>query len=111
MLKETADINVISVEKRSREFSYYGSFRVTISRQDFNKALKPEYWPEGWSVREYFHARKRPENKTGDSSRPESTTNRRHSAGTPGRSTSVNNAANFMKTRNMFNVLPSEVTA
>ena len=63
VLKETADITVINVEKRSREYSYYGSFRVTISRQDFTKALKPEYWPEGWSVREYFHARKKPEDK------------------------------------------------
>ena len=61
VLKETADITVINVEKSSREYSYYGSFRVTISRQDFSKALQPEYWPEGWSVREYFHARKKPE--------------------------------------------------
>ena len=33
---------------------------VTINRADFDKALDPENWPTGWSVREYFHARRKP---------------------------------------------------
>ena len=53
---------MIEVEKRSPDHSYYGSFRVKLNRQDYDKALKPEYWPRGWSVRQYFHARKKLEN-------------------------------------------------
>ena len=49
-------MKVINVEKRSNEYAYYGSFRVTINRADFEKALDPINWPVGWSVREYFHS-------------------------------------------------------
>ena len=55
----TSKVTVINVEKRSNEFAYYGSFRVTINRAEFEKALDPINWPVGWSVREYFHSRKR----------------------------------------------------
>ena len=41
--------------------------RKPISRADFEKALKPEFWPVGWSVRQYFHAKKKPENTHQDS--------------------------------------------
>ena len=61
MIKQTADITVIEVEKRSQDHAYHGCFRVKLNRQDFEKALKPEYWPCGWSVRQYFHARKKPD--------------------------------------------------
>ena len=59
LISETSKVKVINVEKRSNEYAYYGSFRVTINRADFEKALDPINWPVGWSVREYFHSRKR----------------------------------------------------
>ena len=59
LISMTSKINVINVEKRSNEYAYYGSFRVTINRSDFEKALDPVNWPVGWSVREYFHSRKK----------------------------------------------------
>ena len=59
LIKMTSKVQVLNVEKRSNEFAYYGSFRVTLNRADFDKALDPNHWPIGWSVREYFHARKK----------------------------------------------------
>ena len=61
LINETSKVQVINVEKRSNEYAYYGSFRVTINRVDFDKAMDPAHWPVGWSVREYFHSRKKKE--------------------------------------------------
>ena len=59
LISMTSKVTVTNVEKRSNEFAYYGSFRVTINRADFEKALDPVNWPAGWSVREYFHSRRK----------------------------------------------------
>ena len=50
LINETSKVEVLEVEKRSREGSYFGSFRVKVNREDFDKALQPEHWPAGWSV-------------------------------------------------------------
>ena len=60
LVKETSGVEVLEVEKRSREGSYFGSFRVRVNREQFETAMQPEHWPTGWSVREYFVARQRP---------------------------------------------------
>ena len=103
-IKETAGIDTIEVEKRSPDHSYHGSFRVKLNRQDFEKALKPEIWPCGWSVRQYFHARKKQENPP----------KQRSPAKTPSRQTTdsnVRNAVNNIEMSNVFSVLPSNTTA
>ena len=51
----------ITIEKRSKEFAYFGSFRVTVRRDDFEESMKAEHWPAGWSIREYFVSRQRRE--------------------------------------------------
>ena len=61
LIAETSKVEVLEVEKRSREGAYFGSFRVRVNRDEFEKAMAPECWPSGWSVREYFVARKKPE--------------------------------------------------
>ena len=60
LVKETSGVEVLEVEKRSREGSYFGSFRLRVNREQFETAMQPEHWPAGWSVREYFVARQRP---------------------------------------------------
>ena len=61
LIGETSKVEVLEIEKRSREGAYFGSFRVRVNRDEFEKALSPEHWPSGWSVREYFVARKKPD--------------------------------------------------
>ena len=54
-------VTPMNVEKRSKEFAYFGSFRVTVRRDDFDEAMKAEHWPAGWSIREYYVSRERRE--------------------------------------------------
>ena len=61
LVSETSKVEVLEVEKRSQMGAYFGSFRVRVNRDEFEKALSPEFWPSGWSIREYFVARKKPE--------------------------------------------------
>ena len=60
LVNETSKVEVLEVERRSREGSYFGSFKVRVSRDQFDVAMQPEHWPAGWSVREYFNARPKP---------------------------------------------------
>ena len=60
LVGETSKVDVIEVEKRSREGTYFGSFRIRVNREDFDKAMQPECWPAGLSVREYFVGRPKP---------------------------------------------------
>ena len=57
IVQETSNVEVLEVEKKSHAEAYHGSFRVSVRRNDFEKAILPENWPAGWSVREYFHPR------------------------------------------------------
>ena len=76
-ISETSKVEVLEVEKRSREYAYFGSFRVRVNRDEFEKALAPECWPSGWSVREYFVARKKPEaDQQGQNSQNQTNSNR-----------------------------------
>ena len=59
-VNETSKVDILEVEKRSKKGSYFGSFRIRINREDFEKATQPEHWPAGWSVREYFVGRPKP---------------------------------------------------
>ena len=61
LVNETSKVEVLEVEQRSRKGAYFGSFRVRVNRDEFEKAMAPECWPSGWSVREYFVARKKTE--------------------------------------------------
>ena len=58
-MKEYNQIDVIRVEKRSRDHAYFGSFRVTINREDLEK-VKPESLPYGWDCRDYFVSKQKP---------------------------------------------------
>ena len=40
----------MNVDKRSKEYAYFGSFRVTVRRDDFDEAMKAEHWPASWSI-------------------------------------------------------------
>jgi hypothetical protein len=57
IIQETSNVEVLEVEKKSHAEAYHGSFRVSVRRNDFEKAILPQNWPAGWSVREYFHPR------------------------------------------------------
>ncbi len=57
LIDETSKVNVLEVEKKNHVNAYYGSFRVSVRRNEFDEAMKPEYWPDGWSIREYFRPR------------------------------------------------------
>ena len=57
LIAETSKVNVLQVEKKNHADAYYGSFRVSVRRNEFEEATKPEYWPDGWSIREYFRPR------------------------------------------------------
>ena len=57
IIAETSKVEVLRIEKKSHVDAYYGSFRVSVRRNDFEKAMLPENWPDGWSVREYFQPR------------------------------------------------------
>jgi hypothetical protein len=63
LIGETSKVEVLEIEKRSREGAYFGSFRVRVNMDEFDKALSPEHWPSGWSVREYFVAKKNPDSQ------------------------------------------------
>ena len=75
LITMTSKVQVLNVEKRSNEHAYYGSFRVTINRSDFDRALNPAHWPAGWSVREYFHARKKARAAAGGVNGPQNVIN------------------------------------
>ena len=65
LITETSKVNVLEVEQKNHAESYYASFRVSVRRNEYEEATKPEYWPDGWSIREYFRPRtKRNENQT-----------------------------------------------
>jgi hypothetical protein len=72
LVNETSKVEVLEVEKRSREGSYFGSFRVKVNRDEFDIAMQPEHWPAGWSVREYFIARQKPGGRPADEGRAQS---------------------------------------
>ena len=43
----------------------------SVRRNEFEEATKPEYWPDGWSIREYFRPRpKRDSNHPANGSVP-----------------------------------------
>ncbi len=73
LIAETSKVNVLQVEKKNHAEAYYGSFRVSVRRNEFEEATKPEYWPDGWSIREYFRPRpKRDSNQPASCSDPPS---------------------------------------
>ena len=57
IIEETSKVEVLEIEKKSHIAAYHGSFRVSVRRNEFEKAMLPEHWPDGWSVREYFQPR------------------------------------------------------
>ncbi len=57
MIEETSKVQVLQIEKKSHAKAYYGSFRISVRRNDFEEATKPEHWPAGWSIREFFMPR------------------------------------------------------
>ena len=57
IVAETSNVDILEIEKKSHVNAYYGSFRVSVRRNDFVKAMLPENWPDGWSIREYFRPR------------------------------------------------------
>ena len=57
IVEETSNVDILEVEKKSHANAYYGSFRVSVRRNDYEKAMSPENWPDGWSIREYFRPR------------------------------------------------------
>jgi hypothetical protein len=61
LMKAQSKVSPMNIEKRSKEYAYFGSFRVTVRRDDFDEAMKPEHWPAGWSIREYYVSRERRE--------------------------------------------------
>ena len=61
LMKAQSKVSPMNIEKRSKEYAYFGSFRVTVRRDDFEEAMKPEHWPAGWSIREYYVSRERRE--------------------------------------------------
>jgi hypothetical protein len=61
LMTAQSKVTPMNVEKRSKEFAYFGSFRVTVRRDDFDEAMKAEHWPAGWSIREYYVSRDRRE--------------------------------------------------
>ena len=61
LMIDQSKVTPMNVEKRSKEYAYFGSFRVTVRRDDFDQAMKAEHWPAGWSIREYYVSRERRE--------------------------------------------------
>jgi hypothetical protein len=57
IVEETSNVDILEIEKKSHVNAYYGSFRVSVRRNDYAKAMLPENWPDGWSIREYFRPR------------------------------------------------------
>ena len=57
LIAETSKVNVLQIEKKNHAEAYHGSFRVSVRHNEFVEAIKPEYWPDGWSIREYFRPR------------------------------------------------------
>lgn len=57
VIEETSKVQVLQIEKKSHAKAYYGSFRISVRRNDFEEATKPEHWPAGWSIREFFMPR------------------------------------------------------
>ena len=71
LIAETSKVNVLQIEKKNHAEAYYGSFRVSVRRNEFEEATKPEYWPGGWSIREYFRPRaKRDTEQSADGQEP-----------------------------------------
>ena len=102
--KHFGNIVVKNVERRSNEYSYYGSFRVTIDRNDFDTAMSSSSWPSGWSVRQYFVSRIRSNanNSNKDSIAVVNNSQKKSPEKSP-----VASAV----TGGQFNVLPTEVSA
>ena len=43
LVSETSKVEVLEVEKRSREGAYFGSFKIRVSRDQFDVAMQPEH--------------------------------------------------------------------
>ena len=47
-------VSSLECEKKSGSVQKHDSFRVCIKKEDWNKVMKPDFWPEGIRCR-YFH--------------------------------------------------------
>ena len=56
-MKDNQDLNLIECEKGSHEEAKTNSFRVKVTPQDYDKAMKNDTWPFRVKVCEYRHSR------------------------------------------------------
>ena len=49
-----AKIESIEIEKKTKEGATYGSFRIKVERQDYEKCINEDSWPQGWKIRKFF---------------------------------------------------------
>ena len=49
-----AKVNLLEVEKKTKEGATYGSFRIKVRKEDSWLVKKNESWPPGWHVRNFF---------------------------------------------------------
>ena len=52
--KNLAKVEILEVEKKTKEGATYGSFRIKVEREDFGKCVSEDSWPNGWKVRRFF---------------------------------------------------------
>ena len=56
-------LEIIDMEKTSHDEARQDSYRISVKKEDEEKALLPETWPHGIRVRVYRHYRKRGDNQ------------------------------------------------
>ena len=49
-----AKIELIEVEKKTKEGATYGSFRIKVELQDYEKCVNEDSWPQGWKIRKFY---------------------------------------------------------
>ena len=52
--KEIINVDLLEVERKTKEGANYGSFRIKVNRKDSDRCLKDESWPKGWRIRKFF---------------------------------------------------------
>ena len=49
-----AKVNLLEVEKKTKEGATYGSFRIKVRKEDSWLVKKDDSWPPGWKIRNFY---------------------------------------------------------
>ena len=54
--RKFAKIETLEIEKKTKLGATYGSFRIKVERQDYEKCINGDSWPQGWKIRNFYRS-------------------------------------------------------